>query len=75
MALRVRELARAARAPLGAVLEGGYAPAALGASVRETLDALAADASGGVAPAPVLPLTARAGAAVARHWPLDLTAG
>ncbi len=75
MALRVRELARAARAPLGAVLEGGYAPAALGESVRETLDALAANASGALATAPVLPLTARAVAAVARHWPLESAAG
>lgn len=40
MARRVRELARTLGAPLGAVLEGGYAPAALAESVEATMAAL-----------------------------------
>jgi acetoin utilization deacetylase AcuC-like enzyme len=40
MAGRLRELAREQGAPLGAVLEGGYAPAALAESVEATMRAL-----------------------------------
>jgi acetoin utilization deacetylase AcuC-like enzyme len=40
MACHVRDLAKALGVPLGAVLEGGYAPAALGESVAVTLAAL-----------------------------------
>jgi acetoin utilization deacetylase AcuC-like enzyme len=40
MACHVRDLARAQGAPLGAVLEGGYAPAALAESVEATMRAL-----------------------------------
>jgi len=41
IACHVRELARSLGAPLGAVLEGGYAPAALAESVELTMAALA----------------------------------
>jgi acetoin utilization deacetylase AcuC-like enzyme len=41
MARRVRDLARVREVPLGAVLEGGYAPAALAESVEATMAALA----------------------------------
>ncbi len=41
MACQVRDMARQADAPLGAVLEGGYEPAALAESVTATMAALA----------------------------------
>ncbi|MGC1851694.1 MAG: histone deacetylase [Solirubrobacterales bacterium] len=43
MARRLRELSRALEAPLGAVLEGGYAPPALAESVAATMAALAGE--------------------------------
>jgi acetoin utilization deacetylase AcuC-like enzyme len=43
MASRVRELGRVLGAPVGAVLEGGYAPAALADSVVATMAALAGE--------------------------------
>jgi acetoin utilization deacetylase AcuC-like enzyme len=43
LARHVRELARACRAPLGVVLEGGYEPISLAQSVRETMLALGDD--------------------------------
>jgi acetoin utilization deacetylase AcuC-like enzyme len=69
MACQLRDMARAAHIPLGAVLEGGYAPQALGECVRETLAALAGagDADGR---APVLPATERAAEVVSRYWQL-----
>jgi acetoin utilization deacetylase AcuC-like enzyme len=68
MARHMRDLARAVDAPLGAVLEGGYAPTALAASVQATLAAL----PGEDPPRPVAeqPLTARAAAQFDRYWPL-----
>ena len=44
MTCHVRDFARDVGAPLGAVLEGGYAPAALGQSVVATIAALGAPA-------------------------------
>jgi acetoin utilization deacetylase AcuC-like enzyme len=44
MAARVRDLGRSLGAPVGAVLEGGYDPPALAASVAATMAALAGDA-------------------------------
>jgi acetoin utilization deacetylase AcuC-like enzyme len=46
MAVRVRELARGAGAPLGVVLEGGYNPRVLAECVCATLPALAGEAQG-----------------------------
>jgi acetoin utilization deacetylase AcuC-like enzyme len=69
MARHVRELASECGAPVGVVLEGGYEPAALAASLRETLLALGDDR-----PPRALgeedPLTARAAAHVGRYWRL-----
>ena len=67
------EMARHVRAfteaPLGAVLEGGYEPAALAECVRETLSALSADEPPrSVAPEPLL--TSRAASYVSHHWQL-----
>jgi acetoin utilization deacetylase AcuC-like enzyme len=68
MAAQVREMARRAGAPLGAVLEGGYAPTALADSVLATLAALGGE---GEAPAvPLTPLASRAASGVARFWAL-----
>ena len=60
---------RGSRRPLGAVLEGGYEPAALADSVVATLAALGGDGEATeIAPDPLL--TSRAAAGVARHWDL-----
>jgi acetoin utilization deacetylase AcuC-like enzyme len=69
MARQLRDLSARLKAPLGAVLEGGYAPAALAASVEATLVALAGDEPArSVAPEALL--TSRAAAHVAHYWPL-----
>jgi acetoin utilization deacetylase AcuC-like enzyme len=69
MARHVRGLARALGVPLGAVLEGGYAPAALAQSVLETLGALGGDERAqSAAPEPLL--TSRAAAHIGHYWPL-----
>jgi acetoin utilization deacetylase AcuC-like enzyme len=69
MARLLRDLAQGLDAPLGAVLEGGYAPDAAAQSVRATLAALAGDE-----PAPSKPpepqLTPRAVEQFSRYWPL-----
>jgi acetoin utilization deacetylase AcuC-like enzyme len=69
MARHVRDLAAVLGAPLGAVLEGGYAPAALAESVQATLAALA-DEEPAPSAAPEPMLTSRAAAHVGRYWPL-----
>jgi acetoin utilization deacetylase AcuC-like enzyme len=69
MARHVGALARGAGAPIGVVLEGGYAPAALAASAIAALEALAEGREPRSA-APEAPLTARAAAQVGRYWPL-----
>jgi acetoin utilization deacetylase AcuC-like enzyme len=63
MAARVRELG----APVGAVLEGGYAPNALGDSVAATMRALGGEGESVVAPETAV--AAAAAARVARFWP------
>jgi acetoin utilization deacetylase AcuC-like enzyme len=68
MACQVRDFAAAVGAPLGAVLEGGYDPAALAASVSATLAALGGE--GEAAPSPETEATSRAAAAIGRYWPL-----
>ena len=69
IALLLRDLARELHIPLGAVLEGGYAPQALGSSVLETLAALGGDAAP-VRGAPLLPAAERALEEARRYWPL-----
>ena len=56
-------------APVGVVLEGGYAPAALAASAAAALAAFAGDEQPHSA-APEALLTSRAAAQVAHYWPL-----
>jgi acetoin utilization deacetylase AcuC-like enzyme len=69
MARHVRDLAATLGAPLGAVLEGGYAPSALAQSVQATLAALAdEEPAHSAAPEPLL--TSRAAAHVGHYWPL-----
>ena len=69
MARQLRDMARAARIPLGAVLEGGYEPAALGECVRGTLDALSGEGQA-QSGAPLTEAAARAAAQVSRYWSL-----
>ncbi len=69
MGRHLRAFAEKLDAPVGAMLEGGYEPAALAESVRETLAAL----SGSEPPhsaAPEALLTSRAAAHVGHYWPL-----
>jgi acetoin utilization deacetylase AcuC-like enzyme len=68
MACQVRAMAERLGAPLGAVLEGGYEPAALAQSVAAMLAALGGE--GEAAAVPPTPLAERAAAGVARFWPL-----
>ncbi|HEX5308491.1 MAG TPA: histone deacetylase [Solirubrobacteraceae bacterium] len=69
MARHVRALAEEADAPVGVVLEGGYAPSALAASAVAALAAFAGSEQPRAA-APRTPLSSRAAAQVARYWPL-----
>jgi acetoin utilization deacetylase AcuC-like enzyme len=69
IACQVRDAAAAIGAPLGAVLEGGYEPRALGECVQWTLSAFAGEGKA-VAVAPEALLTSRAAAQVGRYWPL-----
>lgn len=69
MARHVREFAEDLGVPLGAVLEGGYEPAALADCVRETLTALGGDGPANSA-APEALLTSRAAAHVGHYWRL-----
>jgi acetoin utilization deacetylase AcuC-like enzyme len=68
MARHVRALAERVGAPVGAVLEGGYALDALGTSVAATLTALAGDEE----PDSVSPdfLTSRAASHIGHYWTL-----
>jgi len=69
MACHLRELARGLGAPLGAVLEGGYAPAALAESVEATMRALGGEGEAEpVAPDPIF--TSRAASHLGRYWQL-----
>ncbi len=69
MARHVRDLARELDVPLGAVLEGGYAPATLARCVPATLAALAGDEPAhSAAPEPLL--TSRAASRIGHYWPL-----
>lgn len=68
MARHVRALGERTEAPVGAILEGGYALDALAASVCATMEALAGDDP----PDSVAPdfLTSRAASYVGHHWRL-----
>jgi acetoin utilization deacetylase AcuC-like enzyme len=67
MAVEVRELGARSGAPVGAVLEGGYSPAALADSVVATMRGLGG-AGEPVAP-PETAVAAEAANRVARFWP------
>lgn len=69
MARHVRDFARERAIPLGAILEGGYAPEALAECVCATLAALADEVPAQSA-APEPSLTSHAAAHIANHWPL-----
>jgi acetoin utilization deacetylase AcuC-like enzyme len=69
MARRVRDLAGECGAPLGAILEGGYEPAALAESVERTLAAIAGnEPARSTAAEP--PLSSEAAAQIGRYWTL-----
>jgi acetoin utilization deacetylase AcuC-like enzyme len=69
MACHVRDLAAGLDVPVGAVLEGGYEPVALGDCVVAMLAALAgAGEAEEIAPEPIL--TGRAAAQIGRYWQL-----
>lgn len=68
LARHVRALGARVGAPVGAVLEGGYHPPALAASVRATMEGLADGRPPESAPPDFL--TERAAARVAHHWRL-----
>jgi len=69
MSRHVRAFARELDVPVGAVLEGGYEPAALADCVRETLTGLSSDQPPRSAAAEPL-LTSRAASYVGHHWQL-----
>jgi acetoin utilization deacetylase AcuC-like enzyme len=67
MSVAVRELGGRLGAPVGAVLEGGYAPGALAESVEATMRALGG--AGEPVTAPETTVAENAAARVAAHWP------
>jgi acetoin utilization deacetylase AcuC-like enzyme len=67
MTVEVRELGRRLSAPVGAVLEGGYSPPALAASVAATMRGLGGE--GELTTAPETSVASEAAARVARFWP------
>lgn len=69
MARHLRDLAAGLGVPVGAVLEGGYEPVALSASVAATLAALAGEGEVRQA-APEALLTSRAAAHIGHYWQL-----
>jgi acetoin utilization deacetylase AcuC-like enzyme len=69
MACHVRDMAATLDAPVGAVLEGGYDPAALTESVMATITALAGVGTAeSIAPDPFV--TSRAAAHIGHYWTL-----
>ncbi len=69
MTRHLRDMARGAGAPLGAILEGGYEPKVLADCVIETLQALG-DPREAHSAAPEPLLTSRAAAQIGRYWSL-----
>jgi acetoin utilization deacetylase AcuC-like enzyme len=69
MACHVRDMAATLDVPIGAVLEGGYDPAALSESVMATITALAGvGRAESIAPDPFV--TSRAAAHIGHYWTL-----
>jgi acetoin utilization deacetylase AcuC-like enzyme len=69
MTRHLRELAAQLEVPIGAILEGGYEPAALAESVQATLTALGGDRPArSAAPEPLF--TSRAASNIGHYWPL-----
>jgi acetoin utilization deacetylase AcuC-like enzyme len=69
MACHVRDLATQTKAPIGAVLEGGYDPPGLAESVHATIEALdGAGEAESIAPDPIV--TSRVAAHVGHYWTL-----
>ena len=68
LAAQVRDLGRELGAPVGVVLEGGYALDALARSVAATLEALGGDDAAGDVEADAV--TTRAAAHLSRWWPV-----
>jgi len=71
MAVQMRELGSRLDAPVGAVLEGGYAPAALAESVVATMRGLGGE--GTAITAPETRIAEEAAARIAPRWPAALT--
>jgi acetoin utilization deacetylase AcuC-like enzyme len=69
MACHLRELGRRLGAPVGAVLEGGYDPASMAESVRETMAALGGEGEA-VSRPPEPVFTPRAAERIGRYWEL-----
>ena len=69
IACQVRDAAAAMGAPLGAVLEGGYEPRALGECVQATLSALAGEGEA-ISVVPEALLSTRAATQIGHYWPL-----
>ncbi len=69
IACHVRDAAAAWGAPLGAVLEGGYEPRALGECVQATLSALAGEGEA-LSATSEEPQTSRAAMRIGRYWQL-----
>jgi acetoin utilization deacetylase AcuC-like enzyme len=69
IACQMRDATAAMGAPLGAVLEGGYEPRALGECVQATLSALAGEGEA-MSVAPEALLSTRAAAQIGHYWPL-----
>jgi acetoin utilization deacetylase AcuC-like enzyme len=67
MAVEVRELGTRLGAPVGAVLEGGYAPRALAESVEATMRALGGE--GEPVTSPQTAVAEKAAVRVAAYWP------
>jgi acetoin utilization deacetylase AcuC-like enzyme len=67
MTVEVREVAKRLGIPVGAVLEGGYAPAALAESVEATMRALGGEGSS--VAAPETEVGEEAAARVSAYWP------
>jgi acetoin utilization deacetylase AcuC-like enzyme len=69
MTCQVRDLARQAHAPIGAVLEGGYNVEVLPSCVIATMRALAGEGEA-ISSAPEAMYTSRAAAQIGHHWEL-----
>jgi acetoin utilization deacetylase AcuC-like enzyme len=69
MAASLRAVGAELEAPVGAVLEGGYALKALSRSVAATMEALAAPDAPGAAVAPLTDVAREAVARIAQGWP------